>query len=116
MRSVAVTGASSGIGRATALLLARREFQVFAGVRKVEDAEALDATRARSDRRGLDHYGERLLEFMRRGHEFEKRGSPPDVVARVVLRALTARRPRARYRVGKGAWPLSVLPRLFPKR
>ncbi len=38
---VLVTGASSGIGRATALDLARRGFRVFAGVRKVEDAEAL---------------------------------------------------------------------------
>jgi NAD(P)-dependent dehydrogenase (short-subunit alcohol dehydrogenase family) len=39
--AVLVTGASSGIGRATALLLDRRGFQVFAGVRKQKDAEAL---------------------------------------------------------------------------
>src|SRR5499427_2625003 len=36
-----VTGASSGIGRATALLLDRSGFQVFAGVRKSEHGEAL---------------------------------------------------------------------------
>jgi NAD(P)-dependent dehydrogenase (short-subunit alcohol dehydrogenase family) len=41
MRSVLVTGASSGIGRATALRLDRSGWQVFAGVRREEDAEAL---------------------------------------------------------------------------
>jgi NAD(P)-dependent dehydrogenase (short-subunit alcohol dehydrogenase family) len=38
---VAVTGASSGIGRATALYLAARGFRVFAGVRKMADGESL---------------------------------------------------------------------------
>jgi NAD(P)-dependent dehydrogenase (short-subunit alcohol dehydrogenase family) len=41
-RAVVVTGASSGIGRATAMKLARSGFRVFAGVRKEEDAEALE--------------------------------------------------------------------------
>jgi NAD(P)-dependent dehydrogenase (short-subunit alcohol dehydrogenase family) len=40
-RAVLVTGASSGIGRATALLLDRSGFQVFAGVRTREQGEAL---------------------------------------------------------------------------
>lgn len=40
-RSVLVTGASSGIGKECALLLASLGFQVFAGVRRVQDAEAL---------------------------------------------------------------------------
>lgn len=40
-RSVVITGASSGIGRACALHLARRGFRVFAGVRRIEDGEAL---------------------------------------------------------------------------
>ncbi|CAN5220218.1 SDR family oxidoreductase [soil metagenome] len=42
-RSVLVTGASTGIGRATAVLLAERGFRVFAGVRKEADAESLRA-------------------------------------------------------------------------
>jgi NAD(P)-dependent dehydrogenase (short-subunit alcohol dehydrogenase family) len=41
MRSVLVTGASTGIGRATALHLDGRGWKVFAGVRKEKDAEAL---------------------------------------------------------------------------
>jgi NAD(P)-dependent dehydrogenase (short-subunit alcohol dehydrogenase family) len=41
--AVVVTGASTGIGRATALLLDRYGYRVFAGVRKEADAERLAA-------------------------------------------------------------------------
>jgi NAD(P)-dependent dehydrogenase (short-subunit alcohol dehydrogenase family) len=41
MRSVLVTGASTGIGRATALRLDAAGWTVFAGVRKESDAESL---------------------------------------------------------------------------
>ena len=43
MRSVVVTGASTGIGQACALRLAREGWHVFAGVRKAVDAERLRA-------------------------------------------------------------------------
>lgn len=43
MRSVLITGASTGIGRATALRLAARDWRVFAGVRREEDADSLRA-------------------------------------------------------------------------
>lgn len=46
MRAVVVTGASSGIGRAIALHLARqKDFTVLATVRKFEDAKAIDELR-----------------------------------------------------------------------
>jgi NAD(P)-dependent dehydrogenase (short-subunit alcohol dehydrogenase family) len=48
MRSVLVTGASTGIGRATVERLDTAGWRVFAGVRKQEDAEAL--SQAGSDR------------------------------------------------------------------
>jgi len=41
MKTVVITGASTGIGRSTAVSLAERGFQVFAGVRKEADAQAL---------------------------------------------------------------------------
>ncbi len=63
-----------------------------------------------------ERYGEMLRTFMRRAYEREKRGSPPEVVARVVLEALTARKPRARYLAGKDAWRLATLPRVLPRR
>ena len=43
MKSIVITGASSGIGRAAALRLARHGWRVFAGVRKDSDAQALAA-------------------------------------------------------------------------
>ena len=42
--NVLVTGASTGIGRATALLLAERGATVYAGVRNPADGEALGPT------------------------------------------------------------------------
>jgi NAD(P)-dependent dehydrogenase (short-subunit alcohol dehydrogenase family) len=44
------------------------------------------------------------------------RTSPPEVVADVVTRAATARRPRTRYVVGYGARPLLTLRRILPDR
>jgi NAD(P)-dependent dehydrogenase (short-subunit alcohol dehydrogenase family) len=40
---------------------------------------------------------------------FLREGSPPSVVAETVNRTLTARRPRARYLVGKGSRPQAVM-------
>jgi len=44
------------------------------------------------------------------------RSSPPDVVARAVARAATARRPRTRYTAGFGARPLLLVRRVLPDR
>ncbi len=52
---------------------------------------------------GAAQYGEMLRGFARRAYAREMNGSPPDVVAWAVHHALTARRPRTRYCVGKHA-------------
>lgn len=47
MKTVVITGASTGIGRSTAEHLAAKGWQVFAGVRKEQDGEALIAADGR---------------------------------------------------------------------
>ncbi|HKU34147.1 MAG TPA: oxidoreductase [Paenarthrobacter sp.] len=42
--------------------------------------------------------------------------TPPRVVARAISRAATAKRPRTRYPVGRGAWSVLALRRVLPDR
>jgi len=63
---------------------------------------------------GRAQYGTILRNVTRRGYAREKSGSPPEVVARAVHHALTASRPRIRYRVGKDARLIATLPRVLP--
>lgn len=49
-KSVLVTGASTGIGRATAIALSRRGWRVYATVRKQSDADSLSAELGANDR------------------------------------------------------------------
>jgi len=65
---------------------------------------------------GQAQYGEILKGFARRAYEREMNGSSPDVVARVVHHALTATRPRTRYRAGKHATLLAALATVLPDR
>jgi NAD(P)-dependent dehydrogenase (short-subunit alcohol dehydrogenase family) len=61
-------------------------------------------------------YGD-AIDDIRRGIESqEKIGVPPDRVAVVVGRALTAKRPRYRYLVGRDAKVAGVLERMLPDR
>jgi len=65
---------------------------------------------------GQIHYAGMLRAFNRRAYERAHNGSSPDVVAGAVHHALTARRPRIRYPVGRDARLLVTLPRLLPDR
>ncbi|MFF1829567.1 oxidoreductase [Paenarthrobacter sp. NPDC058040] len=42
--------------------------------------------------------------------------TPPGVVARAIVKAATAKRPRTRYPVGRGAWSVLALRRVLPDR
>lgn len=57
-----------------------------------------------------------LRTFHQRAYQRERDGSSPEVVAGAVHDALTARRPRSRYPVGKDARMLVTLPRVLPDR
>ncbi len=64
--------------------------------------------------RGAADYGDMLKTFASRAYAREMNGSSPDVVARDVEHALTARRPRIRYQPGKDAKLLATLSRILP--
>lgn len=55
-----------------------------------------------------------MLRELRQRVERERHGSPPEVVAEAVFHALTDKRPRARYPVGKDVTLLMAMPRLLP--
>jgi NAD(P)-dependent dehydrogenase (short-subunit alcohol dehydrogenase family) len=63
---------------------------------------------------GAARYGAMLREFMRRAYAREQRGSPPEMVARAIHRALTDAHPHARTFVGKDARRLMLASRLLP--
>jgi NAD(P)-dependent dehydrogenase (short-subunit alcohol dehydrogenase family) len=65
---------------------------------------------------GAAEYGEMLRAFARRAYEREMNGSSPDVIAGAIHHALTATRPRTRYRVGKHATLLTLLATVLPDR
>jgi len=65
---------------------------------------------------GVAQYGDMLRSFNRRAYEREMNGSSPDIVAQAVHHALTAARPRTRYRAGKHATLLAMLARFLPDR
>ena len=68
-RKLVVTGASSGIGRATALRARRLEWEVFASVRKEPDSIELERHDCRTglleltDPRSLDEFGARVTDW-----------------------------------------------------
>jgi NAD(P)-dependent dehydrogenase (short-subunit alcohol dehydrogenase family) len=75
-----------------------------------------EAAIERFGERGRRLYGAAYRTMIARVAAREQAGSPPEVVARVVLRALTARRPRTRYLVGATARPLAAMAALLPDR
>jgi NAD(P)-dependent dehydrogenase (short-subunit alcohol dehydrogenase family) len=83
----------------------------------VDKVEA-DAKRVLSQMNDTDRrlYATAYESMTTRAMAREQHGSNPSVVARVVLRALTARRPRTRYIVGKDAYRLAFIARWVPDR
>lgn len=63
---------------------------------------------------GAMQYAAMLRNFAKRAYARESHGSSPNVVARAVVHALTASRPRIRYRVGNHARLLAALPKILP--
>jgi len=65
---------------------------------------------------GVARYADMLRVFTKRAYARERNGSSPDVVAEAIRDALTAKRPKIRYVIGKDAKQLTTLPRILPDR
>ena len=74
------------------------------------------AVRADLSAEGRELYGDALARAEERLEQTARRGAPPEKVARAVAHALTASRPRTRYRVGGDVRVAAALVRLVPDR
>jgi NAD(P)-dependent dehydrogenase (short-subunit alcohol dehydrogenase family) len=84
---------------------------------------AVDKVKAESEKlietlpkEGAQLYASMFRRFIQRFIEREKRGSSPDVVATVVLDALTASHPKTRYPIGKDSMVLMSLAKWMPDK
>jgi NAD(P)-dependent dehydrogenase (short-subunit alcohol dehydrogenase family) len=68
------------------------------------------------DPQGIRRYGFSMDRFTRWADRMHKRNLKPEQVAAVVLKALRARRPRTRYRIGWDSRGVALLMRLLPDR
>jgi NAD(P)-dependent dehydrogenase (short-subunit alcohol dehydrogenase family) len=110
MRTVLATGSSTGIGRAAAVGQASNGWIVYAGVRRDQDARSVEAEHG-----DLGPYRTRVERALAR--QITKPGrhtNSPELVARVIHKALVAHRPKARYAVGLDAKLIITLKRLLP--
>src|SRR5450755_4414765 len=57
-----------------------------------------------------------VARMLRSSDRKPRRGSSPDVIAKAVVRAAAARRPKTRYLLGPGAKPLVTMHRFLPDR
>ena len=78
--------------------------------------EQLDCTVNAMPEAAQRFYGSAFRRWREEVDDCERRGLPPEAVVRPVLHALTARRPRARYLVGKSARRLALAARFLPDR
>ena len=64
----------------------------------------------------FDLYGRAMKAMEKTSEEMGARGIPTDSAAALIERALDAKRPKARYRLGRDAHAMFALKRLLPDR
>jgi NAD(P)-dependent dehydrogenase (short-subunit alcohol dehydrogenase family) len=79
-------------------------------------ANQFERTRERMPAEALSLYAKALEAMSAASTEMGARGIPPDDAAALIEKALTARRPKARYRLGRDAHVMFALKRLLPDR
>jgi len=75
-----------------------------------------DAVLSNLSPEGRERYGEAFETYVRTPAEHAQSGSPPEVVSRAVVYALTATTPRTRYPAGTPAGRMLALYLLLPDR
>ncbi|MBZ0274736.1 MAG: SDR family NAD(P)-dependent oxidoreductase [Anaerolineae bacterium] len=78
--------------------------------------QGLDALNGTLPTEARQQYEKQINAANRAVHRLIESATPPEEVADRVVRALTARRPRARYVVGREAWLAVTSARLLPER
>jgi NAD(P)-dependent dehydrogenase (short-subunit alcohol dehydrogenase family) len=103
---------------ALALALANELHPLGVSVSLVEPGDIRTGFNDRMDwgEHGASPYGERIRRCEQVVREALPRAPGPDVVARAIEHALTARRPRIRYAVGPDSWGVPLGRRLLPDR
>jgi NAD(P)-dependent dehydrogenase (short-subunit alcohol dehydrogenase family) len=76
----------------------------------------LDRLAQTLDERGRALYGEQIAAVRRLVEKTAADPAPPEVLARTIAKALTARKPKTRYLAGKGARSAATVARTLPDR
>lgn len=79
-------------------------------------AEQFSRTQERMAPEALQLYGRAMGAMSKASAELGARGIPAERAAEVIEKSLEARRPRARYRIGRDAHAMAVASRLLPDR
>jgi NAD(P)-dependent dehydrogenase (short-subunit alcohol dehydrogenase family) len=95
------------------ILIAPSSISTPAVDRLVDDSEALIQ---QFTPEGHQRYEQIFRNFTKTIVAQEKTGSPPEVVAQTVLKALTAKTPKTRYPIGANAKTLTLMSQILPAR